>query len=136
MFQLYSRRCAYTLRALMHVNPQKPEEHFSIKELCRKAKVPEAYTRKAFQALTRAGFLKAVSGPNGGYVLTRHPCRISLLDIILTVEGDDVFDQCVMGLPQCDSRKPCLVHGIWIESKKKLLSSLKDKTLHEILTSK
>ena len=136
MFQLYSKRCAYALRALMHVNPEQPEEHFSIKQLCRKAKVPEAYTRKAFQALTRAGFLKAVSGPNGGYVLTRPPRHISLLDIILTVEGDDVFDQCVMGLPQCTSRKPCLVHGIWIENKKKLLSSLKDKTLHEILTVK
>lgn len=133
MFQLYSKRCAYTLRALMHVNPGEPQGHFSIKELCRKAKVPEAYTRKAFQSLARAGFLKAVSGPNGGYVFTRHPRHISLLDIILTVEGDDVFNHCVMGLPHCNSRKPCLVHGIWLENKKKLLASLKDKTLHEIL---
>lgn len=133
MFQLYSKSCAYTLRALMHVNSENPEGHFSIKDVCRRAKVPEAYTRKAFQALTRAGFLKAVSGPNGGYVLTRHPRHISLLDIILTVEGDDVFNHCVMGLPQCNSHKPCLVHGIWLESKKKLLSSLKDKTLQEIL---
>jgi Rrf2 family protein len=133
MFQLYSKSCTYALRALACLPPEESDKNFSIKQLCRKARIPEAYTRKAFQALARAGFLNAVPGPGGGYVLSRAPGRISLLDLVQAIEGKNAFDNCVMGFPKCSCRNPCPVHGTWEANKTALLNSLKNRTLEEIM---
>lgn len=49
--------------------------------------VSTSYLLKHLQALTAAGVLVSVPGPRGGYRLARAPDRISLLDIVLAVEG-------------------------------------------------
>ena len=46
-----------------------------------------SYLLKHLQALTAAGILESVPGPAGGYRLARAPERISLLDVVLAVEG-------------------------------------------------
>jgi Rrf2 family protein len=55
-------------------------------------KLPAAYLNKQLQALVRAGILASVSGPRGGFQLARRPDRISVLDVVLAIEGkDDAF---------------------------------------------
>ena len=46
-----------------------------------------SYLLKHLQALTAARILESVPGPSGGYRLARVPEKISLLDIVLAVEG-------------------------------------------------
>lgn len=55
-------------------------------------KLPAAYLNKQLQALVRAGILTSVSGPRGGFSLARRPDRISVLDVVLAIEGNgDAF---------------------------------------------
>lgn len=56
--------------------------------------VPPAYLAKALQALTAAGITESRSGPLGGYRLARPPADISVLDVVLAVDGDDTAFQC------------------------------------------
>ena len=49
--------------------------------------VSASYLLKHLQALSGAGILHTVPGPRGGYRLARAPEKISLLDIMLAVEG-------------------------------------------------
>lgn len=49
--------------------------------------VPPAYLAKHLQALTAAGLTESVSGPKGGYRLARSPLDITVLDIVLAVDG-------------------------------------------------
>lgn len=49
--------------------------------------VSTSYLLKHLQALSGAGILETVPGPKGGYRLARKPEEISLLDIVLAVEG-------------------------------------------------
>ena len=49
--------------------------------------VSTSYLLKHLQALSGAGLLTALPGPTGGYRLAREPARISLLDIVLAIEG-------------------------------------------------
>ena len=49
--------------------------------------VSPSYLLKHLQALSGAGLLETVPGPRGGYRLGRHPDDITLLDILLAVEG-------------------------------------------------
>lgn len=118
MLKLYSKGCQHTLRALLFLPSQPGLDKISAKKLCRRARIPEAYTRKILQALTQQGFLKAVSGPLGGYVLSRDPKTVSLFDVIKAVDGENIFQECVMGLPKCNCRHPCPIHATWLNANK------------------
>jgi Rrf2 family protein len=56
--------------------------------------VSSSYLLKHLQALAGAGLLLSVPGPKGGYRLAREPAHISLLDIVLAVEGSEPAFRC------------------------------------------
>ncbi|KPI28315.1 RrF2 family transcriptional regulator [Streptomyces sp. NPDC048253] len=49
--------------------------------------VPPTYLAKQLQALSRAGLVQAVQGKSGGYVLTRSPALITVLDVVQAIDG-------------------------------------------------
>ncbi len=49
--------------------------------------VSTSYLLKHLQSLSGAGILSTVPGPKGGYRLAKEPEGITLLDIVLAVEG-------------------------------------------------
>src|SRR5262245_45289403 len=56
--------------------------------------VSPSYLLKHLQALAGAGLLQSVPGPKGGYRLARDPSKISLLDVVLAVEGPESAFRC------------------------------------------
>ncbi|MET9553566.1 Rrf2 family transcriptional regulator [Streptomyces sp. NPDC006645] len=50
--------------------------------------VSGSYLAKQLQALSRAGLVTSVQGKAGGYVLTRAPELITVLDVVTAVDGD------------------------------------------------
>lgn len=56
--------------------------------------VPPAYLAKALQAITAAGITESRPGPRGGYRLARPPAEVTLLEVVLAVDGDDTAFQC------------------------------------------
>ncbi|MDP3981096.1 MAG: Rrf2 family transcriptional regulator [Chlamydiota bacterium] len=133
MFQLYSKGCEHTLRALVYAGEDAKTQPFTAKALCRKANIPESYTRKILQSLVRGKFLKAVSGPGGGYRLVHAPKDISVLSVVKEVDGQDSFNQCVMGLAHCNDKKPCAMHTTWMKTKTQLLSELDTLTIQDLI---
>lgn len=133
MFRLYSKGCEYALRALMCVAGDHHKLRFQARDICERVGIPEPYTRKVFQALTQGGFLRAVRGPGGGYELTQRPEQISLLEVILAVDGEDTFDSCIMGMPHCGGENPCPLHPIWAEAKEQMLEQLSSRTLQDLV---
>lgn len=133
MIKLYSKGCEYAIRALMHIEDGEGSQRFQAKDVCEKAKIPEAFTRKVFQALVQGGFLKALRGPGGGYVLTKKPEDITLLEIINAVDGITNYNNCVMGLEECNLENPCPLHDLWATTKAQLVERLESKTLRHLL---
>ncbi len=93
-----------------------PGEAVTAKRLAAFYDLPTAYLNKQLQALTRAGILSSVSGPRGGFQLARDPRDISLLDIVVAIDGGEDAFRCAEILkdgpgadPQADYRKICLV---------------------------
>ncbi|MFC9795031.1 RrF2 family transcriptional regulator [Streptomyces sp. NPDC057695] len=56
--------------------------------------LPPAYLNKQLQALARAGIVTSVSGPKGGFRLARGLDRITLMDVVVAVEGPDEAFRC------------------------------------------
>jgi Rrf2 family protein len=65
--------------------------------------LPPAYLAKHLQALSRAGIVTADRGVKGGYRLGRAPSKISLLDIVLAIEGSQPAFRCA----EIRQRGPC-----------------------------
>ena len=129
--QLYSKGCEYAIKALLHMKEQ--GKNYGARAICRKARIPESFSRKVFQSLVRGDFLEAISGPGGGYRLKNHPKEISILDIVKAVDGEKAYDQCVMGLSKCQNSNPCVLHESWQNTKKKLTSELGTKYLQDLM---
>ncbi len=131
MLQLYSKGCEYTIKALIQM--KEPKQNYGAREICKRARVPESFSRKIFQALVHGKFLEAISGPGGGYKLRKHPENISILDIVYAVDGENAFDQCIMGLSKCGQKNACLLHQSWLKAKEPLLSELQRKKLQDLI---
>jgi Rrf2 family protein len=78
--------------------------------------LPGAYLNKQLQSLVRAGVLASVSGPRGGFHLARRPENITVLDVVLALEGPEPAFRCeaILGnVPQPDRRenyaRTCLI---------------------------
>ncbi|HVM53189.1 MAG TPA: Rrf2 family transcriptional regulator [Acidimicrobiales bacterium] len=56
--------------------------------------LPAAYLAKQLQALSQAGLVESVPGPRGGYRLARPASAITVLDVVLAVEGDEAAFAC------------------------------------------
>lgn len=135
MFCLYSKSSEYALRALIQMTYEGTVSKFKAEEVCRRAGIPEAYSRKTFQSLVSRGFLNAVPGPGGGYSLVTDPAVTTLLDVILAVEGKDNFSNCILGLPVCSDRSPCSVHKLWVPVKSRMVEVLGAQTLAQTAAS-
>ncbi|GAA1618721.1 Rrf2 family transcriptional regulator [Kribbella sancticallisti] len=95
-----------------------PGEPMTAKRLAAFYDLPTAYLNKQLQALARAGILSSTSGPKGGFQLARRPDKITLLDIVIAIDGPDDAFRCTAilkagpgGDPREDYRKTCLVSG-------------------------
>lgn len=93
-----------------------PGEAVTAKRLAAFYDLPTAYLNKQLQALTRAGILTSVSGPKGGFQLARDPRDISLLDIVVAIDGPDEAFRCTQilkGGPGADAKadytKVCVI---------------------------
>lgn len=132
MFHLYSKGCEYTIRALLHFIPRQEGRYIRAREVCRRAKIPEPFSRKMFQTLVQRGLLRAVTGPHGGYQLAHPPEEINVLNIITAVDGEDAFGGCILGLPACNNRNTCSLHMTWAKAKQHLLPELEATTLRDL----
>ncbi|MBI5240913.1 MAG: Rrf2 family transcriptional regulator [Elusimicrobia bacterium] len=88
------------LHAAVHL-AKSPDEPVTTKEAAEAMKVSAAHLSKIMQRLARAGILRAVRGPRGGYLLSRPLNEIRLLDVFEAIEGPLKLSRCLLSQPRC-----------------------------------
>jgi Rrf2 family protein len=85
--------------------------------------VSSSYLLKHLQALSGAGIVQTVPGPKGGYRLAKLPMDISLLDIVLAVEGPEPAFRCKEirqkgpnPLPKSQFASPCQINAAMLRA--------------------
>ncbi|MGH8967402.1 MAG: RrF2 family transcriptional regulator, partial [Actinomycetes bacterium] len=76
---------------LVHVPPGSALQAAKLAEF---HEIPPAYLAKHLQSLARAGIVTPVYGKNGGYRLASAPEEITLLAVVLAVDGDEHAFRC------------------------------------------
>lgn len=83
------RRTLFALEAVVDIAYNARPDPVQAKEITRRQGIPPRYLEQVMQQLVRAGILKGVRGPRGGYTLARERRRISVGEVIRAIEGFD-----------------------------------------------
>ena len=82
-----SRKTLLALEAVIDIAFNARPEPVQAKEITARQGVPQRYLEQVMQQLVRAGILKGVRGPKGGYRLARERRRISVGDVVRVAEA-------------------------------------------------
>lgn len=82
-----SRKTLLSLEAVIDIAFNARPEPVQAKEITARQGVPQRYLEQVMQQLVRAGILKGVRGPRGGYRLAKERRKISIGDIVRVAEA-------------------------------------------------
>jgi Rrf2 family protein len=102
--------------------------------------LPGPYLAKQLQALSVAGIVESTPGPRGGYRLARPAADITVLDVVLAVDGADPAFTCTE-IRQCGPgacapsayRTPCGIARIMWDAEDAWRASLRRHTIADLL---
>ena len=102
--------------------------------------VSVSYLQKHMQALSAAGIVATMPGPKGGYRLARRPEEVTLLDIVLAVEGPAPAFRCAEirqrgpnPLPGRYFRKSCGINAAMLKAEKAYRAELAKVSIADIM---
>jgi Rrf2 family protein len=101
--------------------------------------ISPTYLAKSLQALSRADLVTTIEGRSGGYVLGRPPARLSVLDVVLAVEGEEPAFRCTeirqngpFGVPAEKCARPCGVAQAMAEAEQAWRAALARVTIADL----
>lgn len=87
-----SKKSRYGLRALVDLSVRAKEEQISLNSIAERNNISLQYLEQVFAALRRAGIVKSIKGPQGGYLLEKSADKITVLEIVEALEGSYELD--------------------------------------------
>jgi Rrf2 family protein len=122
----------YAIRAVVYVATYGADEPVRVGPIAKALDVPQNYLSKTLYALARAGVLRSLRGPRGGFQLAVSPERLTLARV--AAPFDEVGERhCLLGRPQCGDRSPCAVHARWTDVSGSLQDFFRNTTVADLM---
>lgn len=110
-------RGRYAVRAMIDLAYHSMEHPVSLATIAVRQDISQHYLEQLFVRLRRAGLVRSVRGPGGGYFLGKEPGKISVRDIFVAVDEPLSPVECIKwGDPDqepCDRLDECVSRVIW-----------------------
>jgi Rrf2 family protein len=117
-----------------------PNQAMPATKLAEYHQIPGPYLAKQLQALSAAGLVEAVPGPKGGYRLARPAEQITVLEVVLAVDGGEPAFTCTEirqnGPGPCDPSMfpaPCGIARIMWDAEAAWRAELQRHTIADLL---
>ena len=109
-----STKGRYAVMAMVDLAGHGSGSSLTLASIAERQHISVAYLEQLFMKLRRAGLVKAVRGPKGGYQLARPPADISVADIMTAADEPVRMNRCsVEGNDWCLGTKRCATHDLW-----------------------
>lgn len=131
----FSKKLLYAIEAVADIAYNSGGEPVQIREVTSRQGVPQRYLEQVMQRLVKAGILKGVRGPRGGYLLARERSKISVGDIARVVM--DVAEIGDTGLPADMATGPIgrqVIRPLWSEFQVQILEMMDKVTVEDLTT--
>jgi len=137
---MLSSSCKYGIRAVTYIaSKQKAGEKIGIKQISEDLKLPTPFLAKILQLLAKQKILSSLKGPNGGFSLLKDPKDISIMDIIITIDGKDLFENCLLHNSTCkcvdESKLACPLHKNYAAIRGNIIKLFKTNNIYDLVKS-
>ena len=131
---IFSKSFGYAIRSILYVAIMKDEKRYvQVEEIASKLSVPRHFMGKIMKKLAKEKILISTKGPSGGFMLTEHTLEMPLMDLIVIIDGVEIFDTCVLRAKECNAANPCPLHFKMDGIKTNLKSILSDTKIGDLL---
>lgn len=83
----FSKRSRYGIRALIDLAQNTEYACMQLSDIADRNNISVKYLEQIFASLRKAGILRSIKGPQGGYLLAREPDNLKIADIIVALDG-------------------------------------------------
>ncbi|MEC9344839.1 MAG: Rrf2 family transcriptional regulator [Pseudomonadota bacterium] len=121
------KKTLFALDAVVDVAYNARPDPVQSKDITDRQGIPPRYLEQAMQQLVRAGILKGVRGPRGGYTLARERRRITVADVVRVIAADEESDE--------DTGSDIgakVIRPLWTEIQDEIISRLETVTLEDL----
>ncbi|MFO7154823.1 MAG: Rrf2 family transcriptional regulator [Caldicoprobacter oshimai] len=111
-----STRGRYGVKAMLDLALNSSQDSVPVKSIAERQNIPGKYLEQVLSALKKAGLVKSVRGPTGGYMLAKPPEHITVGDILRALEGDLAPVKCVeqgQKKEKCARERQCITKYVW-----------------------
>jgi len=129
-----STKGRYAVRFLLDLALHDQSKPVTLNEIAKNQDISEKYLWQIVAHLKTAGFVSAVSGKRGGFLLAKSPDQISLKDILETLEGNCALVDCVHDPASCKRNTTCAAREMWHDVSERISEVLVSVTLADLLS--
>lgn len=131
---IFSKSFGYALRSVLYIAVMQDEKQYvQAEEIASSLSVPRHFIGKILKRLAKEKILLSIKGPSGGFTLNKNTLQMRLLDLIMTIDGMQLFNSCTLRVSECNAADPCPIHFQMENVKSKLKSILTDTAIGDLI---
>ena len=101
---MFSNSTKYAIRAIVHMLQHQDKGKNTVVEMATELRIPQPYLSKVLQQLSKNGIISSTKGRGGGFYLSNQNMNRPLIDVVICIEGHNVFNKCILGLQNVQMR--------------------------------
>ena len=130
-------RSSYGVRALIDLAVMYGEKKpVSISNIAKEEGISNVFLEQIFNQLKNENIVKSVRGPKGGYVLTKDPSKITVYEVVKTLEGSIFSEKCIdtngKDKKVCKRSRRCASKEVWDEVARQMKKTLEKFSLKDL----
>ncbi len=131
---MFSKACEYGIQAIAYIAKESLEgKRVKIGDITENTDIPGPFTAKVLGLLAKNHVVISQTGPHGGFEISKDKMmEINLSDIVKIIDGDAIYNGCVLGYHECDSEKPCSMHHKFVKVRDDIKQMLKSTTIYDL----
>ncbi len=108
-----STKGRYAVMAMADLGKSNSLKPVALADVAERQEISLSYLEQLFGKLRRAGLVKSVRGPGGGYMLSRTAEHIRISDVIQAVDEPISATRCSKAQGCHSDKARCLTHDLW-----------------------
>lgn len=109
-----STKGRYAIRLMLDLASDTSGKAVSLNDIAARQQISEKYLEQIISVLNKAGYVRSIRGPQGGYLLVKEPKEYTVGMILRATEGDLAPVSCVgNGAVECYRADGCVTVRIW-----------------------
>jgi len=122
----------YAVTAMLDLALHYQQGAVTLSEIAKRQGISLSYLEQLFARLRRNGLVDSVRGPGGGYTIALAPDKITVAQIVITINENIDATRCG-GDKNCQGDERCLTHDLWHSLSERIHDFLNGITLADLV---